>query len=57
MSAAAAGSLLSGTENEHLTGNAPLNVTGESARRVIAVIEAAEKSAKSGKSEPVPFEV
>ena len=40
----------------HLASDAPLNVTGESARRVIAIIEAAEKSAKSGKSESVPYE-
>lgn len=40
----------------HISGKAPLAVTAESARRVIAVIEAAEKSAKSGKSEPVPYE-
>ena len=40
----------------HLLDGAPLEVTPESARRVIAVIETAEKSATSGKSEPVPFE-
>ncbi len=35
---------------------APLEVTPESARRVIGVIEAAEKSAKSGLAVEVPFE-
>ncbi len=40
----------------HLRGEGPLDVTAESSRRIIAIIEAAEKSAKSGKSEPVPFE-
>ncbi len=40
----------------HLLKDEPLAVTPESARRVIAVIETAEKSAKSGVSEPVPFE-
>ena len=40
----------------YFAGTGPLDVTGESARRVIAVIEAAEKSAKSGKSESVPYE-
>jgi len=40
----------------HLLKGAPLEVTPESARRVIAVIEAAEKSWKSGKAEKVPFE-
>ena len=40
----------------HLAGKAPLSVTPESARRIIAIIEAAEKSANSGRSEPVPFE-
>jgi len=40
----------------HLVDGAPLDVKPEQARRVIAVIEAAEKSAKSGKSEPVPYE-
>jgi scyllo-inositol 2-dehydrogenase (NADP+) len=40
----------------HINGDAPLSVTPESARRIIAVIEAAEKSAKSGRSEAVPFE-
>jgi len=40
----------------HLLEGAPLEVTPESSRRVIAIIETAEKSAKSGKSEPVPYE-
>jgi len=40
----------------HLLKHEPLAVTPESARRVIAVIETAEKSAKSGVSEPVPYE-
>lgn len=40
----------------HLLDGAPLEVTPESSRRVIAVIEAAEKSAKSGRAEPVPYE-
>ena len=40
----------------HLTEGAPLDVTPEQARRVIAIIEAAEKSAKSGQAEPVPYE-
>ncbi|MDH7482028.1 MAG: Gfo/Idh/MocA family oxidoreductase [Armatimonadota bacterium] len=40
----------------HLLDGAPLEVTPESSRRVIAVIETAEKSAKSGKAEPVPYE-
>ena len=40
----------------HLTEGAPLDVTAESARRVIAIMEAAEKSARSGQAEPVPYE-
>lgn len=40
----------------HLTEGAPLDVTPESARRVIAVIEAAEKSSQTGQAEPVPYE-
>ena len=40
----------------HLTEGAPLDVTPEQARRVIAIIEAAEKSAQSGQAEPVPYE-
>ncbi|HEY3329373.1 MAG TPA: Gfo/Idh/MocA family oxidoreductase [Capsulimonadaceae bacterium] len=42
--------------NAHLTEGAPLKVTGEQSRRIIAIIEAAEKSSKSGKSESVEFE-
>lgn len=41
---------------DHLLGGEPLMVTPESARRVIAVLELAGKSNKSGKAEPVPFE-
>ena len=40
----------------HLTAGAPLDVTPEQSRRVIAIIEAAEKSSKSGQAEPVPYE-
>jgi predicted dehydrogenase len=40
----------------HMADGAPLDVTPESSRRVIAIIEAAEKSAKSGQAEPVPYE-
>ncbi len=40
----------------HLTEGAPLDVTPESARRVIAVMEAAEKSSQTGQAEPVPYE-
>lgn len=36
--------------NAHLTAGAPLSVTPESARRVISVIEAAEKSSRAGAS-------
>lgn len=39
----------------HLLDGKLLEVTPESSRRTIAVIETAEKSAKSGKAEPVPF--
>ena len=41
---------------KHLYEGAPLEVTPESARRVIGVIETAEKSSKSGKAEKVPYE-
>jgi len=41
---------------EHLLRGAELEVKPEEARRVIAIIEAAEKSALSGKAEPVPYE-
>jgi predicted dehydrogenase len=40
----------------HLATGAPLDVTPEQARRVIAVMEAAEKSSQSGQAEPVPYE-
>lgn len=40
----------------HLLRGEPLAVTPESARRVIAIMEAAEKSAKTGRTEPVPYE-
>ncbi len=40
----------------HLTEGAALDVTPESARRVIAILEAAEKSSKTGQAEPVPYE-
>lgn len=40
----------------HLLDGAPLEVTPESSRRTIVIFETAEKSAKSGKTEPVPFE-
>jgi predicted dehydrogenase len=40
----------------HLLHGAPLEVTPESARRVIGVMETAEKSWKSGKAEKVPHE-
>jgi predicted dehydrogenase len=41
---------------DHLLRGAPLEVTPESARRVIGVMEMAEKSWKSGKAEKVPHE-
>ena len=41
---------------DHLSTGEPLAVTADSARRVIAVFELAEKSAKSGKVQPVPYE-
>lgn len=41
---------------KHLLEREPLEVTPESARRVIAVMETAEKSAQSGQSESVPYE-
>jgi scyllo-inositol 2-dehydrogenase (NADP+) len=40
----------------HLARGEPLPVTPESARRVIAVLELAERSSASGRSEPVPYE-
>jgi len=39
----------------HFLDGAPLPVPGKDGRRVIAVLEMAEKSARSGHSEPVPF--
>jgi len=41
---------------DHLLGGEPLLITPESARRVIAVLELAEKSSRTGQPEPVPFE-
>lgn len=41
---------------KHLLSGEKLKVTPQSARRVIAVFETAEKSAKSGRTEPVPYE-
>ncbi len=41
---------------DHLLGGEPLPVTPESARRVIAVLELAEKSSETGQAEPVPHE-
>ncbi len=40
----------------HLTRGAPLDVTPESARRVIAVLEGAEQSSASGRAVTIPFE-
>ncbi len=40
----------------HLAHGAPLDVTPEQARRVIAIMEAAEKSSQTGQAEPVPYE-
>ena len=41
---------------DHLTKDAPNPVTPESARRVIAVIELAERSSRTGKEQKVPYE-
>jgi predicted dehydrogenase len=41
---------------DHLLRGGKLEITPESARRVIAIIEAAEKSSKTGQAEPVPYE-
>lgn len=41
---------------DHLLGGEPLQITPESARRVIAVFELAEKSAQTGQAMPVPHE-
>lgn len=40
---------------DHLLRGAPVPVSGEDGRRVIAVLETAEKSARSGRSQPVPY--
>ena len=40
---------------EHLLRDGPVPVTGEDGRRTIAVLEAAERSAKSGRTEPVEY--
>ncbi len=40
----------------HLVHGAPLDVTPQQARRVIAIMEAAEKSSRTGQAEPVPYE-
>jgi len=39
----------------HLLHGTPVPVSGEDGRRVITVLETAERSARSGRSEPVPF--
>jgi predicted dehydrogenase len=41
---------------EHLLDGAELVVKPEQARRVIAIMETAEKSSASGVTEPVPYE-
>ena len=41
---------------DHLLAGEPLSVTPESARRVIAVLQLAEESSKSGQPAPVPYE-
>jgi len=41
---------------DHLLRGAPVPVTGEDGRRTIAVFEAAERSARSGHTEPVAYE-
>ncbi len=41
---------------DHLLRGAPVPVSGEFGRRVIGVLEAAEKSSASGQTEQVPFE-
>ena len=40
----------------HLNDGTPLLVTPESARRVIAIMDLAEKSAKTHQSETIPYE-
>ena len=41
---------------DHLLRGAPLDVQPEQARRVIAIMETAERSSQSGRAEPVPYE-
>jgi len=41
---------------DHLLRDGPVPVTGEDGRRTIAVFEAAERSSKSGRTEPVEYE-
>ena len=41
---------------DHLLRSGPVPVTGEDGRRTIAVFEAAERSSKTGRTEPVEFE-
>jgi len=41
---------------DHLLAGEPLHITPQSARRVIAVFELAERSSQTGRPEPVPFE-
>jgi len=41
---------------DHLLEDKPLFVTPESARRVIAVMELAERSSQTGEAQPVPYE-
>jgi len=41
---------------DHLLRGGPLDVRPEQARRVIAIMEAAERSSQSGRAEPVPHE-
>jgi scyllo-inositol 2-dehydrogenase (NADP+) len=41
---------------DHLLRGGPLDVKPEHARRVIAIMEAAERSSQSGRPEPVPYE-
>lgn len=41
---------------DHLLRGGPLDVRPEHARRVIAIMEAAERSSQSGRAEPVPYE-
>ncbi len=41
---------------DHLLRGGPLDVKPEQARRVIAIMETAERSSQSGRAEPVPYE-